>query len=100
MIHIGKNAQNNWELIDRAQQNDIWFHIENEPSCHVIIESNNNIIPKNIIYKAALECKKHSKFKKLNNISIIYTPIHNIKKGIDIGSVYIINHKLVKKVNA
>lgn len=98
-VNIGKNAQNNWDLIDQSKSTDIWFHLENEPSSHVIIDTETDILSRNIIYRVALECKKKSKFKKLNNISVIYTPIGNIKKGNDVGSVNIINYKLVKKIN-
>ena len=33
---IGKNAKENFEIIDHSKPNDLWFHIENAPSCHVI----------------------------------------------------------------
>ena len=33
---IGKDAQNNFYLIDAADKNDVWFHLNDESSCHVI----------------------------------------------------------------
>lgn len=39
-IIIGENAKDNWNIIDMADQNDIWFHINNIPSPHIILKSN------------------------------------------------------------
>ena len=62
IITIGKNATDNWNIIDKADNDDMWFHLENESSSHVIIHSlDKQIIPKNLIYKGAILCKKHSK---------------------------------------
>ena len=37
IIKIGVNAKNNWELLDDAGKNDLWFHLDNYPSCYVIV---------------------------------------------------------------
>ena len=36
-IIVGSSSQENWDIIDDSCQNDIWFHLENLPSCHVIL---------------------------------------------------------------
>jgi predicted ribosome quality control (RQC) complex YloA/Tae2 family protein len=38
-IYIGQNKTENWELIDAADSTDIWFHISNHPSCHIILKN-------------------------------------------------------------
>ena len=105
-ITIGQNAQNNWDIIKQASQNDIWLHIANLPSCHVIIQAPSNgngkgngngngkskgKIPKKVINYAASECKEHSKFKNIKNLKCIYTTIKNVKinKSNKVGSVYL-----------
>ena len=35
-FHIGKSAQDNVDIIDIAHPNDIWFHVKNDSSCHVV----------------------------------------------------------------
>jgi predicted ribosome quality control (RQC) complex YloA/Tae2 family protein len=37
-IIIGKNAQENWDLLSK-NPNFTWLHLKSFPSCHVIIES-------------------------------------------------------------
>ena len=33
---IGKSSQENHDIIDKANPYDLWFHVSNYPSCHVI----------------------------------------------------------------
>ena len=88
IIKVGKNAQENWDIIKEANKNDIWFHLEDYPSPHVVLKSINNIKPDRKIKKqAALKCKEKSKYKSYSKISIIYTKIKNIKLGDKIGEV-------------
>jgi predicted ribosome quality control (RQC) complex YloA/Tae2 family protein len=37
LIVIGETAEENTEIISKAKQTDVWFHLANLPSCHVII---------------------------------------------------------------
>lgn len=90
IIWIGKNAQENWDIITKASQNDIWFHLEDFSSPHVILrveDTKLKVVPKILINKCASLCKQHSKYNKINKISIIYTEIKNVKKGDKVGSV-------------
>jgi predicted ribosome quality control (RQC) complex YloA/Tae2 family protein len=98
-IIIGRNAQENWNIIDTSDDNDIWFHLEDNPSPHVILKTNNinkNKISKNVIKLCSCLCKQYSKFNNMNNISIIYTEIKNIVKGKEVGSVITNNIKKIK----
>ena len=83
---------------------DLWFHIADYPSCHVIIkkygieegDTEENINYSNqIIFLGANLCKKNSKYKNEKKIKIVYTLIKNIKKGKIIGSVYTKNEKYI-----
>jgi len=96
-IIIGKNAQENWNIIDNAKSDDWWFHIDDFPSCHVILKTIENIKPsKKIINYCACLCKENSKLKNNKNVKIIYTQIKNIKKADIVGSVYTKNTKIIK----
>ena len=94
-IYIGKNALDNWKLIDLSAPNDIWIHINNHPSAHVVIVSNNLKIPINVIQYGAYLCKMNSKFNYLQKIKCVYTFIKNVKKGDEVGSVYTTNNKII-----
>lgn len=87
-IIVGEKAQENWDIIKKANQKDIWLHLDKHSSPHVIIKYDKKIKINNKIIKYAAElCKTHSKFKNLNKVSVIYTEIKNVKRGTEVGSV-------------
>jgi len=91
-IWVGENAQDNWNIISAANQNDIWFHLSNFPSAHVIIKIPDNFklkfIPKQLYYKCASICKVDSKYCNIKKVKVIYTEIKHVTKGDKVGSVH------------
>tara|TARA_B100001989_G_C24334251_1_gene361609 strand:+ start:303 stop:641 length:339 start_codon:yes stop_codon:yes gene_type:complete len=97
IIKIGKNKEENWKIIQESEDNDFWFHLNDYPSCHVIISSNGNKKLDNLILKrGAVLCKQYSKYSNIKNLEIIYTKIKNIKLSDEIGSVITKNTKIIK----
>lgn len=98
-FHIGKSASGNFDIIDNADENDLWFHVDNEPSSHVVANIPNNIDRKNVKYiikQGAILCKQNSKFKKSKMaVNIIYTRVKNVSKTNIIGKVEISEGKIV-----
>ena len=114
---IGRNARDNFNLIDESDKDDLWFHINNKPSCHVIVRLQNirfttqdNDLPnyydihfdtldnkqkQQIIKQWALICKQFSKFKSEKNIEVVYTKIENVVKTEIIGSVLTSKSKII-----
>ena len=87
---IGKSAQDNFDIIDAAEPHHIWFHIDGEPSGHVVASIPENLDRKDakyIIKQGAVLCKQYSKFKSEKKVSIVYTTIGKLQKGERIGSV-------------
>ena len=96
-ILIGSNAQDNWNIISASSIEDIWFHLNDYPSSHIILKNPDNLkinkIPTSIIKRCSILCKEHSKYNNVKNISVIYTQIKNLSKGLAIGSVISHNTK-------
>ena len=91
-IKIGRNDEENDKIIKEGSQNDLWFHIKNNPSPHGIIHCDTIEEPsKDVIYKTAELVKSFSKYKDLSKITIIYTKLKNIKRTNILGSVIIKN---------
>jgi predicted ribosome quality control (RQC) complex YloA/Tae2 family protein len=96
---IGSNAQDNFDMIDEAGQYDLWFHINNESSGHVIArisdnkELNKNLLNK-IIIQGGLICKKYSKYKSKRDLEIVYTRIFDIVKTHTTGKVLLRSSKV------
>ena len=88
-LRIGGNKLENELIINSMKDNDTWFHISDFPSAHMAIEADYTKLSKSTIYRISLELKKHSKFKKSNNIAIIYTHRKNVKLTNTVGTVII-----------
>lgn len=97
---VGTNAQDNFDIIDESDLTDIWFHLSEHSSCHVIAKMPQDIkLDKkqklHIIKQGALICKQHSKYKSEKNLQIIFTFLSNIMKGNVIGQVDASNVKYI-----
>jgi predicted ribosome quality control (RQC) complex YloA/Tae2 family protein len=96
-FYIGKNQNENFEVIDKGAPNDLWFHANNISSCHVVCTIPEEITKKELRYivkTGALLCKNNTnKLKSEKNVEIIYTSIKNIIKTDIPGSVITQNTK-------
>ena len=86
-IYVGENANDNWDILDKADQNYIWMHLNNLSSPYIII--NNSNPNKSILNYGASLCKYHSKYSKINKVKVIYTLVKHVKKGSKKGSAII-----------
>ena len=88
---IGRSADENHEIIEQANPYDLWFHVSNYPSCHVICKLENKKYESKLFHKiikqGAVCCKQYCKFKNVLDVSIIYTYIKNITKTYKSGEV-------------
>jgi predicted ribosome quality control (RQC) complex YloA/Tae2 family protein len=96
-IIVGKNKNENYEIIDESMDTDVWFHVNNEPSCHVILKNTNKIrdIPLQVIKRCAYICKINSKAKTQKKCNVIYTQIKNVVKTEHVGKVAVSSFKSV-----
>ncbi len=100
-IYVGNNAEENHRLVTESNEYDIWLHLENHPSPHVIIVNNmskkeKTIKNRKLIKRAACLCKSHSKLKKEKDVPIIYTFCKNIEPCDKTGSVNVNESKCIK----
>ena len=76
-IMLGKNQKGNEELLKAAKKRDIWFHIKDTPSCHVIIRTDKVSIPQSVLDFAAKVCVEFSVTKK-GTYLVDYTQRRNV----------------------
>jgi len=76
-IMLGKNEKGNIELLKEAKRRDIWLHIKNTPSCHVIIRTDKTNIPQSVIDFAGKICVEFSVTKK-GTYLVDYTQRRNV----------------------
>jgi len=99
-FHIGQNKEDNFLVIDISNPNDIWFHINNISSCHIVASMPENVAKKDkkyIVKAGAMLCKKYTnKAKGETNVEIVYTEIKNVVKTETIGCVHLLERKTIK----
>ncbi|MBD3789311.1 MAG: DUF814 domain-containing protein [Campylobacterales bacterium] len=101
-VFVGRNSTENQKLLGLAKANDVWMHIRDIPSSHVIIRTDKQNLPQNVIEAAAKLCVDFSvknpgdydvdytkrKFVKLQEGSnVFYTHYQTIritKEGVEI----------------
>ena len=55
-VQLGKNEKGNIEVLKNARAKDVWLHMKEQPSCHVIITTDKQSLPEHIIKSAARLC--------------------------------------------
>lgn len=98
-FYVGKNQNDNFEVIDKGKSEDLWFHAKDISSCHVVCDLPNDIDKKDLRYiitVGALLCKSNTnKLKSLKNVNIVYTQIKNVTKTDVDGCVLTQNVKTI-----
>jgi len=88
LIKIGKNKQENDDLVKAASQSDMWFHLADFPSTHVIIiNSQEYPITREMIKYCALKVKENTKYRNIPKVKVNYTQIKNIERTDELGKV-------------
>jgi predicted ribosome quality control (RQC) complex YloA/Tae2 family protein len=89
-FRIGQKASDHFPMLDQANPSDLWFHLDNHPSCHIIASvpeyiSRDNL--KKLIRYGIRLSKEHSKHG--SKVDVIYTRVRNVIKGDIEGQVRI-----------
>lgn len=109
VLYMGKDKHENVPLIEHSHPKNLWFHVDNHSSAHVYLQTteaeqlqNFDLLhlPEPLVTALAQFTKANSiKASKLNNITVIYTPVDNFHTDglMDDGTVTFKNPKKVKK---
>ncbi len=122
-VKYGKNAAENWRIYEVADEEDMWFHVDDEPSAHVILEDPYTTfrapscrtarkVAALLLEESSYMCEEEAfnacarlcvertpKLRERENVKVIYTKIGNLKKGKCVGELIIQNMDLVKSIN-
>jgi predicted ribosome quality control (RQC) complex YloA/Tae2 family protein len=80
-IWVGKNSNNNDQLLKRAHKDDIWMHARNVAGSHVLIRNHKTEgIPKSVIEYAASLAAYYSKGRNESLSEVIFTPRKYVRK--------------------
>ena len=71
-VLVGRNSNENQKLLEIAKANDLWMHIRNVPSSHVIIRTDKQNLPDSVVQAAAKLCVDFS-VKNPGDYEVDYT---------------------------
>ena len=71
-VLVGRNSSENQKLLSLAKANDLWMHIRDIPSSHVIIRTDKQSLPDSVIKAAAKLCVDFS-VKNPGDYEVDYT---------------------------
>ena len=71
-VLVGRNSNENQKLLEIAKANDLWMHIRDVPSSHVIIKTDKQNLPDSVIESAAKLCVDFS-VKNPGDYEVDYT---------------------------
>ncbi len=77
-VSLGKSEKGNIELLRNAKARDIWLHLKDRPSAHVIISTDKQQLPDRLIEAAAKLCVDFSVFEK-GVYLVDYTPRREVR---------------------
>lgn len=72
-VQLGKNEKGNIALLQNAKARDVWLHMKDRPSAHVIISTDKQNLPIHVIRSAARLCVDFTMFEK-GKYLVDYTP--------------------------
>ena len=98
-FRIGSNAVENSRMIGEADPGDIWFHLNNAPSAHVLTSLPAGLSKKQrmtVIKRGAQLCRRHTNSCSDKRAApVCYTPVSMLTLLDAPGSVQIKHFKLI-----
>lgn len=77
-VSLGKSEKGNIQLLQKSRARDIWLHLKDRPSAHVIITTDKQQLNDKILQAAAKLCVDFSVFEK-GRYLVDYTPRREVK---------------------
>lgn len=71
-VLVGENARENDAIRQKGRQNNLWFHLEDEASSHVVLDTPESMATREQIHDCAQLCKYFSKLRNQRCASVIY----------------------------
>jgi len=84
-VQLGKSEKGNIDLLRSSKAKDIWFHLKDRPSTHVIVTTDKQSLPQSVVESAARLCVEFTTVAK-DRFLVDYTPRRevNIQEGANV----------------
>jgi len=99
---VGGNAKENHKILLDATMTSWWFHIQGQPSAHIIAQIPPDISAKldkkqlkKILIQGAVITKQVSKFASHKNVPIIYSRVDDVTPTMYAGEVVVTSSRIM-----
>lgn len=97
-IIIGKNENENEQIISNADPEDYWLHLADYPSPHIIVKNpTKKKIHRKILKQAAYQVKINSKYRNLKKVDVTVTKVKHLESTNKTGTVIL--HHIIKNIS-
>lgn len=83
-FYIGRSQSENHAVIDLGRPKDLWFHLADQSSAHVVAvlpDGINRKLRSQIIRRGAVLCKQYTaKAASLSNVPVTYATLEHVRK--------------------
>ncbi len=79
-ILVGKNSFGNDEILNMADRDDLWFHVQGSPSSHVILKKNGKLPPYELIVDVCRITAFFSSLRFENKVPVDWTERKYVRK--------------------
>ena len=79
-IKVGRNNSENDKLTFTAKPEDLWLHVKDYHSSHVVIENKGKKVPDEVLLVAGEICAYYSKCRDNGKVEIVYTEKKHVRK--------------------
>lgn len=98
---VGKDAKDNDAVIDSGKAGDLWFHLHDESSCHVVAcvpedvydindKKKRKGVLRSISKQGAMICKRFSRMKSEKDVTVTCAKLEDVQKTRVPGQVVIV----------
>ncbi|MCX8084075.1 MAG: NFACT RNA binding domain-containing protein [Calditerrivibrio sp.] len=80
ILLVGKNSLGNDEILKLSDKDDLWFHVKDAPSSHVVLKITNSVPTDDLIKTVCSITAFFSKFKSEKNVLVDWTEKRYVRK--------------------
>ena len=91
-IHVGANQAETEDLVKKAPQHAMWFHLKDFPSAHAVVVNTAKTYDADVIKRAATLVKERAApgIRALQNVGVNYLPIKYVRRTETPGKVILL----------
>ena len=77
-VIIGKNKNENIKIIQSSEPDDLWFHLKDYPSCHIVVQGKRLLTNSELYEVGWMVVRYTNKYKDFKNLRISHCLVKDL----------------------